>query len=78
MTEHQLLSSLAGEGGGVSLSILHKYFGFTSFRGIQQDIIESIRAGHDTLGLMPAAARASLFRCRHWRWRASVWLSAPS
>ena len=33
--------------------ILHTYWGFSDFRGIQHDIIESIAAGKDTLGLMP-------------------------
>ena len=37
----------------VYLSILKEYWGYDSFRGIQQDIIESIGAGRDTLGLMP-------------------------
>ena len=34
-------------------SILKKYWGYDDFRGIQREIIESIGAGKDTLGLMP-------------------------
>jgi ATP-dependent DNA helicase RecQ len=40
--------------------ILLKYWGFTSFRNIQEDIIRSVIDGRDTLGLMPTGGGKSI------------------
>ena len=42
------------------LRILKEYWGYPDFRGIQRDIIESICAGKDTLGLMPTGGGKSI------------------
>lgn len=40
--------------------ILIKYWGFTSFRPLQEDIIKSVAEGKDTLGLMPTGGGKSV------------------
>ncbi|MDO8988848.1 MAG: DNA helicase RecQ [Sideroxyarcus sp.] len=45
---------------GTAQQILHKVFGYTSFRGAQQAIVEHVVAGGDALVLMPTGGGKSL------------------
>lgn len=40
--------------------ILSRYWGYDDFRPLQLDIIESVLAGHDTLGLLPTGGGKSI------------------
>lgn len=40
--------------------ILSRYWGYTSFRECQLEIIESVLAGHDTIGLLPTGGGKSI------------------
>lgn len=41
-------------------TILKKYWGYSSFREKQRDIIDAVLAGHDTLGLLPTGGGKSI------------------
>lgn len=43
-----------------SVSILNKYWGHTQFRALQQEIIDSVLTGHDTLALLPTGGGKSI------------------
>ncbi len=40
--------------------ILSRYWGYSDFRPVQEDIIKSVAAGHDTLGLLPTGGGKSV------------------
>ncbi|NVO12127.1 MAG: RecQ family ATP-dependent DNA helicase [Bacteroidales bacterium] len=40
--------------------ILHRYWGYTTFRSIQEEIIQSVYEGRDTLALMPTGGGKSI------------------
>ena len=42
------------------LKLLKEYFGYDTFRGHQQDIIERTLEGHDSLVIMPTGAGKSI------------------
>ncbi|GGR63773.1 DNA helicase RecQ [Streptomyces roseolus] len=48
------------DGSSDALDVLHRVFGYSSFRGEQQEIIEHVVAGGDALVLMPTGGGKSL------------------
>jgi len=41
-----------------ALDTLHRTFGFSTFRGVQSDVVERVLAGKSTLAVMPTGADA--------------------
>jgi ATP-dependent DNA helicase RecQ len=47
-------------GMNIYQQILTRYWGYSDFRPVQEDIIKSVAAGHDTLGLLPTGGGKSV------------------
>ncbi len=59
-TEKHLETALRGGRKMDKLAVLKEYFGYTSFRGGQEQLIDCILSGRDLLGVMPTGAGKSL------------------
>ena len=42
------------------LEVLSRYFGYTQFRGAQEELIDAVLSGRDVLGVMPTGGGKSL------------------
>ena len=42
------------------LDVLHETFGFSAFRGVQEQVVGRVMAGQSTLAVMPTGAGKSL------------------
>ena len=60
MIMHDTLNTTSPSAHDWAEGLLRKYWGYTCFRSIQRDIIDSIYSGKDTLGLMPTGGGKSI------------------
>ena len=54
------MNSPSANHSDLALRLLKKHWGYDSFRPLQADIVASVMAGRDTLGLMPTGGGKSI------------------